>query len=106
MSGQNETTSILRIRGYTLNFISKLNLIEEVRDEAIQILEAISQDSDFLSSAHPKGLAAGITYVAAILQNNRISQHNLAGIAEVSKATIHKYYVAIVKKLNLYEPRD
>ena len=101
MSDQNENASLLRIRGYVLNFISRLNLIEEVKDEAIQILETITQDSEFLSSANPKGLAAGITYVAAILRNDRISQNNLSGIAGVSESTIHKYYVAIAKKLNL-----
>ena len=106
MSSQNENSSLLRIRGYVLSFISRLNLIEEVKDEAIQIIEAIAQDSDFVSNANPKGLAVGITYVAAILQNDRISQSSLYGIAGVSESTIHKYYVAIAKKLNLYGPRD
>ena len=106
MSSQNENALLLRIRGYVLSFISRLCLIEEVKDAAIQIIEAITQDSDFISNANPKGLAAGIIYVAAILQNDRISQNNLSGIASVSESTIHKYYVIIAKKLNLYGPRD
>jgi len=106
MSDQKENALSLRVRGYFLKFISRLNLIEEVRDEAIEILEALEQDSDFLSKSNPKGLAAGITYVAAIAQNDRISQKNLSGISGISESTIHKYYVAIAKKLNLYNPRD
>jgi transcription initiation factor TFIIIB Brf1 subunit/transcription initiation factor TFIIB len=57
MSGQNKNSILLKIRGYALKFISKLNLIEEVRVEAIEILEAIKQDADFLSRSNPKGYA-------------------------------------------------
>lgn len=106
MSKQHENALALRVRGYFLKYISRLNLIEEVKDEAIEIFEALVKDSDFVTKSNPKGLAAGITYVAAILQNDRISQASLSGISGTSESTIHKYYVAIAKKLNLCNPRD
>jgi transcription initiation factor TFIIIB Brf1 subunit/transcription initiation factor TFIIB len=106
MSNQEENALALRIRGHFLKFISRLNLIEEVKEEAIDIFEALAKDSDFISKSNPKGLAAGIIYVAAILQNDRISQASLSGISGTSESSIHKYYVAIAKKLNLYNPRD
>jgi transcription initiation factor TFIIIB Brf1 subunit/transcription initiation factor TFIIB len=54
MSEQKESALSLRVRGYILKFISRLNLIEEVRAGAIELLEALAQDQDFLSRSNPK----------------------------------------------------
>ena len=61
---------------------------------------------DILTMKNADGIIAGAIYIAAILTENPLSQQSLAGVMDISQATIRKYYVMLVKVLELKKKKD
>ncbi|MFW9974253.1 MAG: hypothetical protein ACFFDQ_03155 [Candidatus Thorarchaeota archaeon] len=47
------------------------------------------------------GIICGSIYIASILTKNRLTQSSIAEAMDISEATIRKYYVMLVKSLDL-----
>ncbi|MHA2351826.1 MAG: hypothetical protein ACXAC0_04390 [Candidatus Thorarchaeota archaeon] len=56
---------------------------------------------DILTEQNAEGIIAGAIYIAGILTENRLTQQSLADVMDISEATIRKYYVRLVKVLEL-----
>lgn len=91
--------------------------IEETKQSAKQVLTelgfpevtytrcmAILDDrrtKDILTKKNVEGIIAGAIYIAAILTENRLTQQSIADVMDVSQATIRKYYMKLVKALEI-----
>ena len=56
---------------------------------------------EILTEKNVDGIIAGAVYIAAILTENRLPQHQLTDVMKISEATIRKYYVMLVNLLEL-----
>ncbi len=85
--------------------LTKLNLPEETHTRCFAILDD-TRTKDMLTERNTDGVIAGSIYIAAILTENRLTQQKLADVMDISEATIRKYYVMLVKALELKKKKD
>jgi len=76
---------------YLPRFVSDLDLSEEVKRLARELLETARQESVH-SGKSPVGLAAASIYAAALLTNERVTQSAVGEVTEVSEVTIRNRY--------------
>lgn len=87
---------------YLPRFASALKLTAETQSKAVEILE-MADDSELTSGRGPTGIAAASLYVAALLNNEKRTQREVADIAGVTEVTIRNRYKELFKKLKLKE---
>ena len=87
---------------YLARFASALKLNAETQSRAVEILEQ-AQNSELTSGRGPTGIAAASLYVAALLNNEKRTQREVADVAGVTEVTIRNRYKELLKKLNLME---
>ena len=87
---------------YLARFASALKLNAETQSRAVEILEQ-AQNSELTSGRGPTGIAAASLYVAALLNNEKRTQREVADVARVTEVTIRNRYKELLKKLNLME---
>ncbi len=85
---------------YIARFSSALRLSAETQSKAVEILEQ-AQQSELTSGRGPTGIAAASLYVAALINNEKRTQREVADIAGVTEVTIRNRYKELLKKLNL-----
>lgn len=85
---------------YIPRFASALKLSAETQSKAVEILE-MAQNSELTSGRGPTGIAAASLYVAALINNEKKTQREVADIAGVTEVTIRNRYKELLKKLNL-----
>ncbi|MBU4242218.1 MAG: hypothetical protein KKF52_03225, partial [Nanoarchaeota archaeon] len=85
---------------YIPRFASALKLSAEAQSKAVEILE-MAQKSELTSGRGPTGIAAASLYVAALINNEKRTQREVADIAGVTEVTIRNRYKELLKKLNL-----
>jgi transcription initiation factor TFIIB len=85
---------------YIPRFASALRLSADTQSKAVEILEK-AQDSELTSGRGPTGIAAASLYVAALINNEKRTQREVADIAGVTEVTIRNRYKELLKKLNL-----
>src|SRR3990167_611994 len=85
---------------YIPRFASALNLNAETQSKAVEILEK-AQEAELTSGRGPTGIAAASLYVAALVNNEKRTQREVADIAGVTEVTIRNRYKELLKKLNL-----
>ena len=85
---------------YLARFASALKLSAETQSRAVEILEK-AQSSELTSGRGPTGIAAASLYVAALINNEKRTQREVADIAGVTEVTIRNRYKELIKKLNL-----
>jgi len=85
---------------YIARFASALRLSAETQSKAVEILEQ-AQNSELTSGRGPTGIAAASLYVAALINNEKRTQREVADIAGVTEVTIRNRYKELLKKLNL-----
>ncbi|MFB6183540.1 MAG: transcription initiation factor IIB family protein [Haloarculaceae archaeon] len=76
---------------YVARFASDLDLTEDAKREARQLLRT-AKSREIHSGKSPVGLAAGAIYAGALLANERITQHAVADVTDVSEVTIRNRY--------------
>jgi len=79
---------------------SALKLSAETQSEAVEILEK-AQKAELTSGRGPTGIAAASLYVAALANNEKRTQREVADIAGVTEVTIRNRYKELLKELNL-----
>ena len=85
---------------YLARFASALKLSAETQSKAVEILEK-AQSSELTSGRGPTGIAAASLYVAALINNEKRTQREVADIAGVTEVTIRNRYKELIKKLGL-----
>ena len=85
---------------YIARFASALRLSAETQSKAVEILEQ-AQNSELTSGRGPTGIAAASLYVAALINNEKRTQREVADIAGVTEVTIRNRYKELLRKLNL-----
>ncbi|MHA2022982.1 MAG: transcription initiation factor IIB, partial [Candidatus Thorarchaeota archaeon] len=86
---------------YVPRFISELGLPRDVQRTTIDILTRAKQVRGLVTGRDPRGLAAAAIYVAAIMNDCRVTQRQISKISGVTEVTIRNRYKEIVAKLGL-----
>lgn len=78
----------------------KLGLSESAQSKAKEIIRQ-AQQIGITAGKDPAGLAAAAIYVVSLMENNRKTQREIAGAAEVTEVTVRNRYKELVDKLKL-----
>ena len=76
---------------YLPRFVSDLGLSEDTERRARELIES-ARDEGILSGKSPVGLAAASVYAAALLTNEKVTQSEVSGVANISEVTIRNRY--------------
>jgi transcription initiation factor TFIIB len=76
---------------YVGRFASDLNLSDEAEQRARELLRS-AKEKGIHSGKSPVGLAAAAVYAASLLVNERVTQHDVSEVANVSEVTIRNRY--------------
>ncbi|MHA2220513.1 MAG: hypothetical protein ACXAAO_00450 [Candidatus Thorarchaeota archaeon] len=85
--------------------LAELGLPEQTQTRCFAILDD-DRTKDVFTERNVDGIIAGAIYIAAILTENRLTQQTLADVMDISEATIRKYYVILVKALELKKKKN
>ena len=85
--------------------LTELDLPEKTQTRCMSLLDD-KRTKDILTERNADGIIAGAIYIAGILTENPLTQQSLADVMDISQATIRKYYVELVKMLELKKTKD
>ncbi len=85
---------------YIPRFASALKLNPETQSKAVEILEK-AQKEELTSGRGPTGIAAASLYVAALINNEKRTQREVADVAGVTEVTIRNRYKELLRELKL-----
>ncbi len=85
---------------YVDRFCAKLNLSGEVKKKALEIIRQV-EEKGLTSGRGPTGVAAAAIYIAAVLNNERRTQREVAEVSGVTEVTIRNRYKEISEKLGI-----
>ena len=85
---------------YLPRFVTALKLSAETQSKAVDILNQ-ARDAELTSGRGPTGIAAASLYVAALMNNEKRTQREVADVAGVTEVTIRNRYKELLKELNL-----
>ncbi|MBI5391502.1 hypothetical protein HZB00_00710, partial [Candidatus Woesearchaeota archaeon] len=85
---------------YLSRFVSALKLSAETQSKAIEILNK-AREEELTSGRGPTGIAAASLYVAALMNNEKRTQREVADVAGVTEVTIRNRYKELLKELDL-----
>jgi transcription initiation factor TFIIB len=89
-------------KDYISRFANVLHLSPKTQSEAIKILGR-AENSELTSGRGPAGIAAAALYVAALLNDEKKTQREVADVAGITEVTIRNRYKELLDKLNLEE---
>ena len=87
---------------YIPRFASALRLSAETQSRAVDILQD-AQDVELTSGRGPTGIAAASLYVAALINDEKRTQREVADVAGVTEVTIRNRYKELLTELKLEE---
>ena len=87
---------------YISRFSSILHLSPKTQNHALKILKKAS-DEELTSGRGPAGIAAASLYVAALLNDEKKTQREVADVAGITEVTIRNRYKELIEKLGLEE---
>tara|TARA_Y100000034_G_scaffold77644_1_gene93323 strand:+ start:47 stop:964 length:918 start_codon:yes stop_codon:yes gene_type:complete len=87
-------------KDYISRFSSILHLSPKTQNEALRILKK-ADISELTSGRGPAGIAAAALYVAALLNDEKKTQREVADVAGITEVTIRNRYKELIEKLNL-----
>jgi len=87
-------------KDYIERFGTILHLSPRTRSEALKILKK-AEISELTSGRGPAGIAAAALYVAALLNNEKKTQREVADVAGITEVTIRNRYKELLDRLNL-----
>ena len=85
---------------YVPRFCSELELSEEVKAKAEEIIETTAEQG-LLSGKSPTGYAAAAIYAASLLCNEKKTQREVAEVAQVTEVTIRNRYQEQIEAMGL-----
>jgi transcription initiation factor TFIIB len=87
-------------KDYISRFSSILHLSPKAQNEALKILKR-ADISELTSGRGPAGIAAAALYVAALLNNEKKTQREVADVAGITEVTIRNRYKELIERLKL-----
>lgn len=87
-------------RDYISRFASVLHLSPKAQNEALKILKR-AEISELTSGRGPAGIAAAALYVAALLNDEKKTQREVADVAGITEVTIRNRYKELLDRLDL-----
>jgi len=87
-------------KDYISRFASVLHLSPKTQNDALKILKK-AEISELTSGRGPAGIAAAALYVAALLNNEKRTQREVADVAGITEVTIRNRYKELLEKLGL-----
>jgi len=89
-------------KDYISRFSSILHLSPKVQNEALKILKR-ADVSELTSGRGPAGIAAAALYVAALINDEKKTQREVADVAGITEVTIRNRYKELIDRLKLEE---
>jgi transcription initiation factor TFIIB len=89
-------------KDYISRFASVLKLSPKTQEQSLKILKR-AEDVELTSGRGPAGIAAAALYVAALMNDEKKTQREVADIAGITEVTIRNRYKELIEKLNLEE---
>jgi len=89
-------------KDYISRFSSILHLSPKIQNEALKILRK-ADISELTSGRGPAGIAAAALYVAALLNDEKKTQREVADVAGITEVTIRNRYKELSERLGLEE---
>ncbi|MBT7705834.1 hypothetical protein HN747_00135 [archaeon] len=89
-------------KDYISRFASTLHLSPKSQNEAIKILNK-EEVEELTSGRGPAGIAAAALYVAALLNDDKKTQREVADVAGITEVTIRNRYKELLDRLKLEE---
>lgn len=87
-------------KDYVLRFSSILHLSPKTQNEAFKILKK-ADVSELTSGRGPAGISAAALYVAALLNDEKKTQREVADVAGITEVTIRNRYKELTERLGL-----
>jgi transcription initiation factor TFIIB len=87
-------------KDYISRFASVLHLSPKTQNEALKILKK-AETSELTSGRGPAGIAAAALYVAALLNDEKKTQREVADVAGITEVTIRNRYKELLERLAL-----
>jgi transcription initiation factor TFIIB len=87
-------------KDYISRFSSTLHLSPQSQNEALKILQK-AEVSELTSGRGPAGIAAAALYVAALLNDEKKTQREVADVAGITEVTIRNRYKELLERLDL-----
>ncbi|MBT3398054.1 transcription initiation factor IIB [archaeon] len=85
---------------YISRFSSTLHLSPAAQNEALKILQK-AEVSELTSGRGPAGIAAAALYVAALINDEKKTQREVADVAGITEVTIRNRYKELLERLDL-----
>jgi transcription initiation factor TFIIB len=89
-------------KDYISRFSSILHLSPKTQNHALKILQK-ADISELTSGRGPAGIAAAALYVAALLNNEKKTQREVADVAGITEVTIRNRYKELIDRLGIEE---
>jgi len=89
-------------KDYISRFSSVLKLSPKTQNDALKVLKQ-AEGVELTSGRGPAGIAAAALYVAALINDEKKTQREVADIAGITEVTIRNRYKELIEKLNLEE---
>ena len=89
-------------KDYISRFSSILHLSPKAQNEALKILKR-ADISELTSGRGPAGIAAAALYVAALMNDEKKTQREVADVAGITEVTIRNRYKELIERLKLEE---
>ncbi|MEM4325761.1 MAG: TFIIB-type zinc ribbon-containing protein [Candidatus Pacearchaeota archaeon] len=89
-------------KDYISRFASILKLSPKTQNDAIKVLRK-AEEVELTSGRGPAGIAAAALYVAALMNDEKKTQREVADIAGITEVTIRNRYKELIEKLGLEE---
>ena len=87
-------------KDYISRFSSLLQLSPKTQNEALNVLKD-AEKVELTSGRGPAGIAAAALYVAALMNDEKKTQREVADIAGITEVTIRNRYKELIDKLDL-----
>jgi len=87
-------------KDYISRFSSTLHLSPKTQNEALKILQK-AEISELTSGRGPAGIAAAALYVAALINDEKKTQREVADVAGITEVTIRNRYKELLDRLDL-----
>jgi len=87
-------------KNYISRFSSVLKLSPKTQNDALKVLKQASE-AELTSGRGPAGIAAAALYVAALMNDEKKTQREVADVAGITEVTIRNRYKELIEKLNL-----
>jgi len=87
-------------KDYISRFSSVLKLSSKTQNDALKILKR-AEEIELTSGRGPAGISAAALYVAALMNDEKKTQREVADIAGITEVTIRNRYKELIEKLNL-----